>query len=99
MNPCALVVAEDEGFVLLDRSTRCEAELVLAELSFRYPGRVVEEVCGVELVIAEKLPQVPVKLVGSTLQSGVQRRTARAPELRAVIGGLHFELGDRVYRR
>src|SRR5262249_17509076 len=98
-NPRALVVPEDEGLVLPDGPAGGEAELVLAERPFAESGCVGKEVSGVQLVVAEELPQVPVKLVGPALESGVQRRAARAPEFRAVVGRFHFELGNRVDRR
>ena len=52
----ALIIAEEEGLVSLDRTTSGEAELVLAELSFGHACGVVEEVVGIEFVVAQEFP-------------------------------------------
>ena len=59
-----LVVTKEKGLVLADRATQRAAELVLPVFAFRESAGVLEEVGGVELVIAQELPKRSVQLIG-----------------------------------
>ena len=63
--PCvfavALVVGEEEGLVLEDRAAERAAELVLLEIGLGAAGAVVEEVVGVERVVAVELEAAAVE--------------------------------------
>ena len=60
---------------------------------------VFKEVGGVELVVAEKFPDVAVETVGAGLDGGVENGGAGAAELGAEVRGLHFEFLNGVDRR
>src|SRR5215472_5208731 len=60
---------------------------------------MLEEVSGIESVIAEELPNVPMKLIGTRLQSRVQHGGAGAPILGTEVCGLNPEFLNRVNRR
>src|SRR5207244_6944815 len=80
----ALVAAEEEYLVLLDGAADGGAELVLPPFRF---GITIEEVPGIQLVIAEELPGVPVELIGARLGADVRNGAgAAAIFCREVIG-------------
>ena len=80
----ALVVAEEERLVLEHRAAEGAAELVLLEVRLGAAGAVVEEVVGVEGVVAEELEGAAVELVGARLDLQVDDAAERAAELRRV---------------
>ena len=61
----SLVVHEEEGLVVPDRAAQCPAKLILAEGRFGAAELVIEQIVGVELVIAQELEPAAVKLIGS----------------------------------
>src|SRR5262249_39104276 len=91
----ALVIGEKEELVFPQRPAERAAELVLVKGQSAAADRL-EEAGGVQLGIAQKLPQFSVELVGAALDGGVDDGTGCAAELGAVIVGLDFELLQRV---
>src|SRR5262249_55213205 len=91
-----LHAAEEEELVFDDRAAEAEAEVVVAQRRTRHPARVVEEVVGVELVIAQELKGAAVELVIAAAGHDVDRRAGIAPVLRREIGGLDVDLADEV---
>ena len=89
----ALVVPENEHFVLHNRTAKGEAELVLL---VGLLSDLVERVGGVHLLVAQEFPDVSMNLVGARLDDGIHDGAVAASELRAVRVGLNFELGDRI---
>ena len=98
-NLCALEIEKVESLVPavvqlreLEGSAECRPVGVLFEFAFRTPHAVVEEVVGVEIIVA----QVPVKraviLVGSGPSGHVDKSGAGVAELGIVGAGLHAHL-------
>jgi hypothetical protein len=81
-DPVALVIEEVERLVFDDRAAHCAAELMLAEIGLRPSGAVVEEVVGVERVVAEEFEDAAVRLVGARLDLQVDDAAERMAELR-----------------
>ena len=94
----ALVIGEEEGLVVDDRAAGRAAELVLVERRARQAGRIGEEVVGVEIVVAQKLEDRAVKLIGAALDGGVDHRAGGVAELGGEVVGLDLELLYRVDR-
>ena len=67
----ALVVAEEEGFVLLDGTTESRTKLVAMK---RFDGSG-EEALGIHSVVAEKFPERTVKLIGAGARHDIGSRT------------------------
>ena len=78
-----------------DGATQGSAKLVLL---VRRPD-AVKEIPSIQLVVAQKLVYVPVKLVGSGLNACIENRPVSAAELRTVGVGLHLEFLQRIHRR
>ena len=76
-----------------DRPAQGSAKLVLL-VSRPDPVKVVPPI---QLVVAQELVYVPVKLVASGLDAGVENRSVSAAELRTVGVGLHLEFLQRVH--
>ena len=99
----AFIVAEEEGLVLavvdlgdLYRATEGKAELILLErLTLRAAG-IGEEVVGVELFVAQKLPGAAVQSVGTRFRSGADNPAGGPAILGAETAGLHLEFLDGV---
>ena len=86
----AIVEMRDE-----DRSAQGSAELVLL---ISRPD-AVKEVPPIQLVVAQELVHVSVKLVGSRFDAGVENRPVSSAELCAVGVRLHFEFLQGVHGR
>ena len=95
-DPRALVTAEIEHPVLDERAAEGRSVLVLPERGLRAPA--VEEVVGIEHLVAEKLERRPVDVVGSGLCCHLDDGATSAAELRAVVVGFHLEFLDGVDR-
>src|SRR5262245_26114610 len=61
---CAVVVAKEEGTILLDGTATCRPKLITAERSL-LGRRRQEEVAGIELIVADELPKGSVEIVRS----------------------------------
>ncbi len=94
-NAQAFVVSEKEHLVLDDGPAERKAELVLL---VRLLTEDVESIDGVEFLVAQKLPQIAVDLVGARLDDGVHDGAVAAAEFRAVGIGFDLELGDGIHR-
>ena len=81
------------------RTADRSAELVLPEFSFGNSSGILEEICGVELVIAKEFPERPVEMVGAGLNGGIQNGSGGPSELGAKAIGLNLEFLDGVDRR
>src|SRR5439155_4495179 len=83
----ALITSEDKQFVLLDGSTNCSSILV----ALQTVTSVREEITRIEFVIADKLEQRAVPIVGA----GFRHCIDGASGMKSVLGwkrtGLHFE--------
>ena len=95
-NTEAFVVSEKEQFVLDDGPAQRKAELVLL---VGLLTEDVEVIAGVHFLVAQKLPQVAVDLVGAGLDDGIHDGAVAAAEFGAVGIGLDFEFGDGIHRR
>src|SRR5439155_9835323 len=93
-SPLALIRTEEEDFVLLDRTTQRGPELVHAE------GRAValEELATVELVIAEELISIAVKLVPTGLGDHGGHSAHRVTILGRDVFRINAEFLNRVLR-
>ena len=94
-----LVVGEEERPVPEQRAAERAAELVLLEVRLGAAGAVVEEVVGVERVVAVELEAAAVRDVGARLDLQVHDAAERAAELGRVGRGLQLELVERVDAR
>src|SRR5260370_29011679 len=88
----ALIVAENEEFVLYDREAQGSAELVAPELGFGH----IEGGAGIEFGVAQEPERATVDFVAAALDDGVHHGATRAPELSGSDVGLHGELLDRL---
>src|SRR5438046_8484659 len=83
----ALITSEYKQFVLLDGSTNCSSILV----ALQTVTSVREEITRIEFVVADKLEQGAVPIVGAGFRDCVDR----ASGMKAVLGGqrtgLHFD--------
>ena len=95
----AFVIGKPKSLIALDPAAGRAAELVLAEGPSGLAVGVLEEVGGVEFVVAQELPNAAVNLVRARFQRGVEHRAARAAKLGAERVGLEFELANGVHRR
>ncbi len=102
--PLPLVVSEEERAILavvnlgnFQRPSQREPELVLLEWLPADPAGVGEEVVGVELLVAQKLPAAAVQRVRAGLGSGRNDGAGGAPELGAEVVCLDFELLHRIH--
>ena len=64
MNPCTFVVEEEKCLVSLDRSAQCCAKLVLFVRRLAII-RLFKESARVERLVAQKLPDLTVEIVGA----------------------------------
>ena len=90
----ALVVAEDEGAVLDDRSAGGRSKLVLDVGTARRAGLVVFPAVGVEVLVLEVLEENAVKLVGARLQADADHAARAAPVLGVDAVGHHAHFAD-----
>ena len=83
---------EEERLVLDDRAADGAAELVLAEVPARDAARVIEEGIRVQIAVAEKLPDVAMKLIRAALDGGVDHGAGGGSELRRISARLDAKL-------
>ena len=93
----SLVVHEEEGLVVPDGAAQRPAELVLAKGRLGAAELVVEQIIGVELVIAQKLEPAAVELIRAGLDLDIHDAAVGPAELRGVRAGLNLEFLDRVH--
>src|ERR1700722_4097596 len=93
--PESLVISEEEYLVLLDRASEGGTELILIERQSPAANRL-EESDGIQIRIAQELPELAVKLVSAALDAGVDHRAGCVPELRAVVIGFHLVHLERI---
>ena len=93
-----LKVSEEKRPVLNDWSADGGPVLVLREMSARDVIQVIEIGVGVERAVAEKFPDVAMKLIGSGFDTGVNDRACRGSKFRRVRSRLYAELLQRVRR-
>src|ERR1700677_3787885 len=70
--------------------------MFLVQISLFDAAGIFKEVRRIEFVVAEELPTIAVKFVGSGFGGGVENRGARTSVLGAEVGGLDFEFLDGV---
>ena len=73
-----------------------QSKLVLAVLALLNVVRVFEKIRGIELIVAEKLPDGAVQLVGAGFDSGIENRCPGAAEFGTEARGLNFEFLDSI---
>ena len=81
-----LVVNEEEGLVLDDGAAEGPAKLIVVEWILRQRG-VVEEVPGVQRIVAEKFGYGAVILIGAALGYDIHHGAGAAPVLGFEVGG------------
>ncbi len=91
----ALVAEKEEGLVLEEGAAECAAEVVTIELVLAR-GFAIEEVAGVEVVVAEVVEGLAVDLVGAGAGGDVDDGAGGAAELGAEGGVDDLELGGGV---
>ena len=90
--PGALVVRKEECPIVDDGPANCGAELILMKGLARLARGVLEKIVGIQLVIAQKLEQRPVILVGSAFDRGIDDGARGMSEFRREGAGFDFEL-------
>src|SRR4051812_49971427 len=95
MIPEAFVETEEERFVFADWPPERSAELVLLE-RLGFGG---EEVGGVENVVAKKLPDGAMQLVGSGARDDVGGRAEAISEFGVGVVSQNSKFGDGINRR
>ena len=94
-----LHIGEEESAVPPDRPAQREAVLIAPQRlvgQLRARGRNVEEVAGIEDVIAQELEEAPVQGIRSTFERGVDQRR-RMPVLGRHVRAFDLELLDRIH--
>ncbi len=91
----ALVVQKEERFVFLDGPTKSAAEDVAAERIALGPGAIVEVAVRVHFIVAQKLEDIAVQLIGPALDRHDYARAADVAVFAASVAGdhLHFFQG------
>ena len=97
--PRALIVNEEEQFVLEDRAAQCCAELVLVERWAWQAGQIGEVIVRVEDIVTQEFEDDTMELICAILERGIDDRTGCMAELGWEVVGLYFELLDSVHRR
>src|ERR1035438_2979999 len=80
------------------RTAQREPELVLFERLPLRPRGIGEEIVGIELLIADELPNGAVDLVRARLRRSAHNGSRRAAKLGGVVVGLDFDPRPRVHR-
>ena len=80
-----------------DRAAQCPAKLILAEGRFGAAELVIEQIVGVELVIAQELEPAAVQLIGAGLDLDVHDAAVGPAELGGIRAGLNLEFFNGVY--
>ena len=81
----AVIFRQDDG------TTRRDAELIAMERRACGGGAVVEEVVGIQLVVAQKLPRRAVEFVGAGFDRRIDLAAGLASELGRIVRALHAE--------
>ena len=95
----AFVVKEPEGLILLDRPSGLRPKLVLLKLGLLYACFVIEEIVGVENVVAEEFPRTAVNRIRSRLRGDVDVGAGSRTEFSGSDVGLDLEFRNRINRR
>ena len=95
-DPQTLVIEEEKCPILDNRSTKRESELILL---VRLASELVKGISGIKLLIAQKLVNVAMQLIGARLNDGIHDGAIAATELSAVCVGLHLKLCNCIYGR
>ena len=95
-DPQTLVIEEEKRPILDNRSTQRESELILL---VRLASELVKGISGIKLLIAQKLVNVAMQLIGARLNDGIHDGAIAATELSAVCVGLHLKLCNCIYGR
>src|SRR6185436_19486375 len=95
--PLALIVGEEEGTVLHDRSPDDATELAAVDrrLAVRWP----EEAGRIQRIVAQELPGAAVERIRAAAVADVNRRTSGPTVLGAHVIGHDLELADSIRRR
>ena len=96
-NRGVFVVKEEERVISLDRASQCAAELILLIRRLGLTGGVEKEIVGVQYLVAEELPDISVKLVGSGFDGGVDGRARIPAEGHIVRVGLNLKLRQGIH--
>ena len=91
-----LVGTEEEETIFQDRSADRAAELILLHRRTRVALGLQKDVVGVENIVAEKLPDGAVKLIGAGFRDDFNVGAGIASKASVVHGGLDFELLDGI---
>src|SRR6267143_64610 len=95
MLPQPLVAQEEKGLSLDDRTADISSELIALQSRLRHRCRV-EEVSGIEIIVAKVVVRLPVKLIRSRTGSNVHDRAGIPPGLRAVSRVVDLEFGHGI---
>src|SRR5437016_2549491 len=95
----AFIVEEEEGPVLLDRPADRAAEIVPTHGRDFDAGLIVEEVVGVQLVVAQEIVKAAVEFVGSRAGNDVHHGGPAETDFRAEVGLLDLEFLHSIDRR
>src|SRR6266849_79005 len=88
----ALIVEKEEGAVLLDGPAYRAAEVVPAYGSNFDAGLIVEEVVGIQLVVAQEIVEAAMEVVGSRAGDDVYHGGPAKADFRAEVGLLDLKL-------
>ncbi len=97
--PKALITEEEEQLVLNNRAADVGAELVLGKGSTSYVALVVEEVVGVQHLVAQELVCRTMEAVRARFCREVDHSTGKPAVFRTQVVGLDLEFLDGVLRR
>src|SRR5207245_2811962 len=78
-----------------DRSAHSEAKLIPPEGSFSKATGIIEEICRIQSVVAQKLKSRTMELISAGFRHGDKNPACGAAVLRAVVCSKHPELFDR----
>ena len=88
-----------ERFVLPDGPADGKSKLVLTVLSFWNSSRILKEIRGIEGIIADEFPKIPMQCIRAGFNRRIQNSASRPSEFRTVVVRLYFELLYCVDRR
>ena len=92
-----LIVGEEEDLVLLDWSAHRTAHLILIQnLLHAAAVEIVKEAVGVQIGVAEKLPDAAVELIGARARNHVHVSAWMSAVAGVVSRGLDFEFLNRI---
>src|SRR5581483_2771743 len=97
MLPHSLVVGKEEKFVLDNRAGEVAAELIQLEGLLGFAGLMLEEVAGIQNLIAEKIECFAMELISPRLSDEINHRTKRAAVLSLIAGIEDIDLLNTIY--